>query len=800
MRPEPRAGGNGRPTTSTTQTTVAEDSGEILLDPEILGDIPARRPAAKSERLAAGTGETGGTMDELTMAEEQEVRPPPQLAVVRAPPAPPGARQGSRAGSSAGDGAVVPAWIVVQSGSDRGRRFQLRSGRTTIGRGVDNDVVLTDIAVSRRHLVIEASGAGFVMTDLGSGNGTLVNDHDEDGAFPLSHGDRLELGNTVLVFECPQIPARAPGRASAAARERWSREDDEMSTVAGRRSAARIDSPRPGPGPRPGPSAPPPAVLGARPGRSSTVPPLRAPSGPVPAQPGPAAAPPDVVDSSGKLLRQMPSPTSPPVPAAAPGMPTISAEALGLGGPTPSHPSHPGHGSMPAMGSAFSPYPGPAVQYPSLPPGGYSSAGGPAPPRFQYPNGVMAPPPATDRRRLLVGILAIAFVAVTAGIVAALVHGSKDGPEVAKGDEAAEATGAEATGAAEGAAKVQGLLAAGAAAAAAETEEQATGAGSAAPAVSPMATAGGAAPPAPAGGAPADGERPGGGGAEPVQLASLFGAAELGATMFGTDEQFLSDQPAAPPVTSGGQIVAERPAPDPAPKPEAKKSTRERKAETGRKEARKSEKKPERILEEEEPAAKERRERPAADVAAARRQAEQLYRDKDWDAAASALRRAAAGAPRKEASRLETLARSYERVGSLMAEGRKYYSSDAPKALAAFKKALDLDEDHGDGVHDGFIGAQIGQVAPRAAATYIARQKYAEAKRACDDAETYGSGGEVREERGYLERKATELYDQANELAQKGETQEAARLARDAMRLVPRSSSVYSKAARLAKQ
>ena len=106
---------------------------------------------------------------------------------------------------------------------------------------------------------------------------------------------------------------------------------------------------------------------------------------------------------------------SPHVPAMPSHMPTMASDIHGLGGHTPSHP-YPQQ--QPSMG--YSPYPPP--QYSPYPPP-YASGASPAPPRFQYPNGVMSAAPANDRRKLLIGILAIAFVAVSAGIVMALVHG-----------------------------------------------------------------------------------------------------------------------------------------------------------------------------------------------------------------------------------------------------------------------------------------------------------------------------------------------------------------------------------------
>ena len=59
------------------------------------------------------------------------------------------------------------------------------------------DIVLADPEVSRRHAAIRAHGEGIAIEDLGSTNGTYVNDQRVQGTQPLSDGDTVRLGNTV---------------------------------------------------------------------------------------------------------------------------------------------------------------------------------------------------------------------------------------------------------------------------------------------------------------------------------------------------------------------------------------------------------------------------------------------------------------------------------------------------------------------------------------------------------------------------------------------------------------------------
>jgi tetratricopeptide (TPR) repeat protein len=471
-------------------------------------------------------------------------------------------------------------------------------------------------------------------------------------------------------------------------------------------------------------------------------------------------------------LRDM-SPHVPPVPSH---MPTMAADLHGIGGHTPG--SYP---PLPLMPTGYSPYPPTPAYSPYPPPPAYSSGAGPAPPRFQYPNGVMSAAPPNDRRKLLIGILGIAFVAVSAGIVMALVHGL--------GEEGEQEGGVAASQPAAGTAPAADGTVAPAATGTDAPAATGTDAPTAAPLPTPTATPLPADPTATAAGgttATTDGAGP--------RLASLYGDKQLNAAVFGTDEQFLSDQPAGiiddgPPPTESGKPEKDRAEkPDKSDRKVAEVTRRERK-----------ERQVEEDEEEEEEADDEEEDvRPSGDASAARRQAAALYKQKQFSEAAAVLRRSADGGGKRDAASLRSEAGKFEQIGSLLSQAEKA-RSDPAKALESFKKAKRLDEEYGDGTHDGFIGARIGQVAPQAAGSHMARKRWAEAKRAADDAETYGAGDQVERVRTSLSDKAESLYDQANELAQEGKTSESAELAKQIMKMVPKSSAIYGKASKLAK-
>lgn len=85
--------------------------------------------------------------------------------------------------------------------TDGGQRHTLAGPVTRIGRNADNDIVLSDVKVSRHHAVITASGTAFVITDLGSVNGVRVRGERIDPSAELFDGDRIRIGDQEFTFE-----------------------------------------------------------------------------------------------------------------------------------------------------------------------------------------------------------------------------------------------------------------------------------------------------------------------------------------------------------------------------------------------------------------------------------------------------------------------------------------------------------------------------------------------------------------------------------------------------------------------
>jgi adenylate cyclase len=98
--------------------------------------------------------------------------------------------------------------LVLEKRKGKKEIFNLLEKETLIGRndpskGVFNDINLADTTVSRRHARIFIESNAYYIEDLGSANGTLINDQAIRKA-SLVHGDRIDIGDNALLFECQE--------------------------------------------------------------------------------------------------------------------------------------------------------------------------------------------------------------------------------------------------------------------------------------------------------------------------------------------------------------------------------------------------------------------------------------------------------------------------------------------------------------------------------------------------------------------------------------------------------------------
>jgi DNA-binding NtrC family response regulator len=77
------------------------------------------------------------------------------------------------------------------------RRFVIQGDECTVGTGQDCEIVIEEISVSRRHARIRRESREWIIEDLGSTNGTRINDLRTRGPQPFGPGDRLQFGNVL---------------------------------------------------------------------------------------------------------------------------------------------------------------------------------------------------------------------------------------------------------------------------------------------------------------------------------------------------------------------------------------------------------------------------------------------------------------------------------------------------------------------------------------------------------------------------------------------------------------------------
>ncbi len=97
------------------------------------------------------------------------------------------------------EGLAKVTWDDPNTGERR--EFVLEEGATaTIGRSPNNQIMIAERHVSRQHAVISFRDGIFMISDLGSANGTFVNDKQLADPFPLAHGDIIRLYVPILHF------------------------------------------------------------------------------------------------------------------------------------------------------------------------------------------------------------------------------------------------------------------------------------------------------------------------------------------------------------------------------------------------------------------------------------------------------------------------------------------------------------------------------------------------------------------------------------------------------------------------
>jgi FHA domain len=250
----------------------------------------------------------------------------------------------------------MPA-LVIRVGPSAGERIEI-VGQVELGRS-SSPALQEDAEISRQHAVVRPAAGGLEIQDVGSSNGTFVNEERISGARTLSHGDRVRIGQTIL--EVDTQSAAPPAAAAPAAAAPGS--DAEPTAP-----AQPVEPAGPPAGHPAGPPAEQPAAAapgGPQQAWTPAGPPSGAapPAGPPPGTPPPAAAPPPAGPPSGPpepRPPQAPSEATRPMPPAAPAQPAAPQAPAPTGQPA-------SYGTQPAYA------PGPPTQ-PAGPATGRSGA------------------------------------------------------------------------------------------------------------------------------------------------------------------------------------------------------------------------------------------------------------------------------------------------------------------------------------------------------------------------------------------------------------------------------------------
>lgn len=212
-----------------TGSEVSRHHAEIRSDAEgyVLADLSANGTFVNGERIGKTHSLARADVirignDEFRFYADAGIQPPPAPEPPQNEPAQPDGAvhrlsdtlHGLPVNSAPAEPAAAPlASFLFRSGEMKGRRLPIKVPVVNIGRGDYNDVVIADPSVSTMHAKLQRREAVWILTDLGSTNGTYVEGERLTGEMPLSPGTTLKFGDVSALFEPhdESVPASKPG-------------------------------------------------------------------------------------------------------------------------------------------------------------------------------------------------------------------------------------------------------------------------------------------------------------------------------------------------------------------------------------------------------------------------------------------------------------------------------------------------------------------------------------------------------------------------------------------------------------
>jgi pSer/pThr/pTyr-binding forkhead associated (FHA) protein len=104
--------------------------------------------------------------------------------------------------------------LEIVEGPGAGKQYDIDRA-VVIGRDNTADLVIDDSQASRRHARIEPTGHGAIVEDMGSTNGTFINDNELHGRAEIGPNDELLIGVTVMQVRTAAEVQRQPSLARA---------------------------------------------------------------------------------------------------------------------------------------------------------------------------------------------------------------------------------------------------------------------------------------------------------------------------------------------------------------------------------------------------------------------------------------------------------------------------------------------------------------------------------------------------------------------------------------------------------
>lgn len=175
-------------------------------------------PAAADAGLAAAPSAAPSAPAAPPVAAPPSAAPPraaPPASLEPTAPPKPAYRPSAGAGGPSGDRPVLATLEIINEGPNKGKKFEIRSPLTHVGRGAHNDVAIEDDSVSDSHAKIQKKQDAWIISDVGSTNGTYVSGKRIAAETALMGAPDVRFGGVKMMFK-PAADAADVGKGTRA--------------------------------------------------------------------------------------------------------------------------------------------------------------------------------------------------------------------------------------------------------------------------------------------------------------------------------------------------------------------------------------------------------------------------------------------------------------------------------------------------------------------------------------------------------------------------------------------------------